>query len=222
MKLWLRCVCVAQRAGPEFVGWVAKHALEIGGAFDEIRNFLVDLMDWVDACYPERKDPTIPFREPPPRGEQFVTRRFTPDMSLKTVIKLSHDWHEAVANNMSGPDCDFPEPWCPAGNSGGFEVVPITTSADLYREGYALHHCVGAYGSAVQYGHAYVYSVREGGERIATLSLQRYSNAPRSNNARTVQQTGIQKSRACGCKLAESADLIQASGIAGTKGARDR
>jgi PcfJ-like protein len=178
MKRWLHCVWVAQRAGPEFVGWVAKHALEIGGTFDEIRNFLIDLMDWVDACYPERRkkrEAGAPEQRAPMRGgEQFVTRRFTPDMSLKTVIKLSHGWHEAVANNMSGPDCDFPEPWCPAGQSGGYEIVPITTSGDLYREGHAMHHCVGAYNGAVQAGHAYVYSVREGVERIATLSLQRY------------------------------------------------
>jgi PcfJ-like protein len=178
MKLWLRCVWVTERAGHEFVGWAAKHALEIGGTFDEIRNFLVDLMDWVDACYPERRkkrEAGAPEQRAPMRGgEQFVTRRFTPDMSLKTVIKLSHDWHEAVANNMAGPDCDFPEPWCPAGYSGGFAIIPIVSAAELYLEGRTMHHCVGTYGGSVQGGHAYVYSIREGGERIATLSLQRY------------------------------------------------
>ena len=32
------------------------------------------------------------------------------------------------------------------------QIVPISTSADLYREGHALHHCVGAQGDRVHTG----------------------------------------------------------------------
>ena len=34
-------------------------------------------------------------------GRQFVTRRFTPSMALRTVIRASHEWHEAVASHMA-------------------------------------------------------------------------------------------------------------------------
>jgi hypothetical protein len=77
------------------------------------------------------------------QGEQFIHREFNADMSLVTVTKLSADWHEAVAANMSGPSSEFPEPWCPGGVSGGFDIVPIIRSANLYREGKLLHHCAG-------------------------------------------------------------------------------
>ena len=40
-----------------------------------------------------------------------MARRFSPDMSLETVLRLSDEWHEAVANDLSGPQFDFPEPW---------------------------------------------------------------------------------------------------------------
>jgi len=181
MKLWLRCIHLAEGLGPEFVEWVAKHCHEIGGTPSEVLSFLSDLTDWVTACHRASVPPHIfnaiigekdvPFHSP--RGEQFIVRAFSPDMSLKTVTKLSSDWHEAVANNMSGPRFEFPEPWCCAGGSCGYEIVPIATSADLYREGHALHHCVGTQGHRVQAGEAYFYSIRKDKERVATLELLR-------------------------------------------------
>jgi hypothetical protein len=92
-------------------------------------------------------------------------------MSLATVTKLSADWHEAVAANMIGPNSEFPEPWCPGGEACGFEIVPITTSADLYREGKLLHHCGGTYAGSVHSGACYLFSVRKDGAPIATLEL---------------------------------------------------
>jgi hypothetical protein len=99
-------------------------------------------------------------------------------MSLKTVTKLSADWHEAVANDMSGPDYEFPEPWCGAGQSGGYEIIPIVNAADLYREGHAMHHCVGTGGDGVRAGYTYYYSIREDQRRVATLGLYRNGDRP--------------------------------------------
>jgi hypothetical protein len=105
------------------------------------------------------------------QGEQFVHRRFNPDMSLATVTKLSADWHEAVAANMTGPNTEFPDPWCPGGVSGGFDIVPITTSSGLYREGKLLHHCAGTYADRVHSGERYMFSVWKDGAPLATLEL---------------------------------------------------
>jgi hypothetical protein len=177
MKLWLACINLAQRVGPDFVRWTARHATEIGGSHDEVIGILRDIADWVRACYRASVPPHIrrailgdqPFA--PDQGEQFVHRPFSADMSLATVTKLSADWHEAVAVNMTGPNSEFPEPWCPGGVSCGFEIVPITTSADLYREGKLLHHCAGTYANSVHWGQCYLFSVRKDGAPLATLEL---------------------------------------------------
>lgn len=84
---------------------------------------------------------------------------------------MSADWHEAVAANMSGPSSEFAQPWCPGGVSGGFDIIPIVRSADLYREGKLLHHCAGTYAAKVHTGECYVYSVRRNGAPVATLEL---------------------------------------------------
>ena len=94
-------------------------------------------------------------------------------MSLRTVMKLSADWHEAVANNLDGPQYSFPKPWLPATRLNGYEIVPIANGADLYREGAAMRHCVGSYGSLVTRGDCYIYSVREDGKRVATAEIIR-------------------------------------------------
>ena len=105
-------------------------------------------------------------------GRQFVTRRFTPSMALRTAIQASHEWHEAVASHMDDAgDLALPPPWYPPATQGGFDIVPLTTSADLYREGHAMHHCVATYVDQVRQGNCYIFSVRRDGKRIATVSL---------------------------------------------------
>ena len=177
MKLWLGCIYLAQNVGPDFVQWTSRHATEIGGSLDEVVAILRDIADWVLACYRASVPPHIrrairgEERFTPTEGEQFVHRKFNADMSLATVTKLSADWHEAVAANMTGRNFEFPEPWCPGGAFGGFDIVPITNSADLYREGKLLHHCGGTYVGRAHSGECYIFSVRQDGSPLATLEL---------------------------------------------------
>jgi hypothetical protein len=114
--------------------------------------------------------PTVP-------AEQ-IERPFVPTMSLATVRELSAEWHEVVAQKEDAKARPFPQPWFPASPLvNGYEIVPITNSADLYREGKAMHHCVGSYSYEVIAGRKYIYSVREGEKRIATFELLRNGNA---------------------------------------------
>jgi PcfJ-like protein len=178
MKVWLKCIYLAQHVGPDFVAWTSRHATEIGGSH-EATSILRDIADWVQACY--RASVPAHIKRAiighavisPAQGEQFVYRPFNADMSLTTVSKLSVDWHDAVADNMSGPNSEFPEPWCPGGASADLEIVPITSSADLYREGKLLHHCAGTYAGQVHSGDCYIFSVRKDGAPLATLHLVR-------------------------------------------------
>ena len=74
---------------------------------------------------------------------------------------------------MTARNYEFPEPWCPGGAFGGFDIIPITNSADLYREGKLMHHCAGTYAGEVRYGDCYIFSVRKDGSPVATLQLIR-------------------------------------------------
>jgi hypothetical protein len=161
-RIWLIVVSWAtNKVDAQFGEWAARHVPEIRGrTHNEVGNFLSDIVDWA---------------RPDKDGRAFITRPFTSSMSLKTVTKLSAEWHEAVANNLDGPNSAFPTPWYPAAKLGDYEIIPIEDAATLYREGAAMHHCVGTYADRVQSAELCVYSVRRKAERVATLALGRHN-----------------------------------------------
>jgi PcfJ-like protein len=161
-RIWLPVVSWAyEKVDAEFGEWAARHVPEIRGRTDrEVGNFLSDIIDW---ARPEKE------------GRAFITRPFTPSMSFRTVTTLSAEWHEAVASKLDGPDSAFPTPWYLAAKLGDYEIIPIEDVATLYREGAAMHHCIGTYASRVQSGELCVYSVHHKAERVATLALCRHN-----------------------------------------------
>jgi hypothetical protein len=172
-RIWLLLVDWAfHKVDADFGVWTARHLPEIPGRrVQQVGAFISDIADWVRAGEPSPAH--LGFGGTLPAGHEFVVRPFTPSMSLKTVTTLSDEWHEAVAAAMDGPDAAFPPPWYPAAKVGDFDILPIEKSAELYREGAAMHHCIGTYADAVQRGGCYVYSVRQADNRIATFALAR-------------------------------------------------
>jgi hypothetical protein len=160
MKPWLRAVRFAARVSSEFGQFTARNFCKVGGTLNEDVHWLEDVADWVRAC-------TNTDRE----SSALVTRRFSPDMSINTVTSLSREWHEAAAINRNGGYYEFPEPWAQAGKVGDNDIVPISNSRELYREGDAMHHCVGTYGKRICAGLCYIFSLRKEGMRIATIKL---------------------------------------------------
>jgi len=160
-KIWLMLVGFAHnRGGDDFGRWIARHVSEIQGPLNGVGHTITDLADWV--CAREGS------------GREFVTRSFTPAMGLKAATQASQEWHEAVATYADcRQDLELPSPWFPAAKQGRFDIIPIATAGDLYREGQAMHHCVATYADRVRDGACYVFSVRRSGERVATVSLVR-------------------------------------------------
>ena len=141
-RIWLTSVGFAGHRDVDFGRWVARHVSEIPGRLLQVGHTISDVSDWVHA-------------NTQGSGRQFVTRRFTPSMALRTAIQASHEWHEAVASHMDDAgDLALPPPWFPPATQGRFDIVPLTTSADLYREGHAMHHCVATYVDQVRQGTA--------------------------------------------------------------------
>lgn len=111
----------------------------------------------------------------------------TPDprFSWQTAVERSATWHRELqvrtADQLAAYDKKhaaiaqqpFPEPWLEGGPVGAFEMVPLRTSNDLAEEGRLMGHCVGGYANLVRQGYSYIYGVRHGDERVATLELQR-------------------------------------------------
>lgn len=164
MKHWFRATHSAQEVSPDFVRWCARNGMS--QSIERLR----DIGDWVRASAQANV----------PGGERFVPRPFHPDMSVETVLKLSGEWHEAIAGDMSGPQCRFPSPWFPAQTIGEYELVPIDNAAALYLEGEAMHHCVASreYFEAALRGALCIGSIRQNGERVATVAFKQGAKGP--------------------------------------------
>ena len=103
-------------------------------------------------------------------GAEFVTRPFSPDMSLKTVRQLTAEWHEAVANNMTeGKLQKFPQPWINGAEIDAHKIVPITDSRELYLASKALHNCANGYEANILGCNCYLYTVSNGDNRPAAM-----------------------------------------------------
>jgi PcfJ-like protein len=212
-RRWLDALSIASnlKTSSEFQAWLAYHALELPGSRQQIRSRLGDLSDWLSACRDAsnrldleslRSDFEMlktraqalgknasrfesPFQAH--RGAQFVTRSFTPNMSLPTVQKLCDDWHQTVSmSKFSGQDTTFPEPRYEGGEIRGYTITPIRSCIELFREGRAMHNCCLTYADRIMSGTCFFYSVTKNGERYATLMIRDEAGQTVLGDLRTV------------------------------------
>lgn len=167
-RLWLRpFMCPSINTdNPDFALWIARNVLKIGNRIRPVMESLKDVSDWVDEVKRER-----------PR---CITRRFSPDMSWATVQRENNLWHQAIAKCRSTRSrYKIPAPWLPIGHANGYSIVPLDSAEELCKEGRAMHHCVASYDRRAAEGICYIYSVRQGDERIATVELVRINGQVR-------------------------------------------
>jgi PcfJ-like protein len=133
----------------DYVAWVARNWAQFDG-----RREIENIGDWA-------------------RSKYQMGRPFMPTMSVHTVRQLSAQWHEDVEQMKHG-NKPFPEPWFAAETLvSGEDMVPITNSKELTDEGRAMHNCVATYADKIIRGSVYIYSLRKGDQRIATIELRR-------------------------------------------------
>jgi PcfJ-like protein len=159
-RLWLRAIKSRGADNPELAYWIGRNVLKIGNRIMPVLDFLSDMNDWVMEA--KRREP------------RCITRPFSPDMSVNTVRTESELWDEAIAK-CKAPKSKYkiPAPWYPAGQVNGYHIVPLDSAEKLWKEGRAMHHCAGSYDYRVAAGNCYIYSVRQGDKRMATVELVR-------------------------------------------------
>jgi hypothetical protein len=159
-RLWLRAFMSRGADNPDFAYWIARNVLKVGNRIGPVLDFLSDMNDWVMEA--KRKKP------------RCITRPFSPDMSVTTVRTENELWHEAIAKRKADKsNYKIPAPWYAAGQVSGYQIVPLDSTEELWKEGRAMHHCAGAYDYRVAAGKCYMYSVRQGDNRLATVELVR-------------------------------------------------
>ena len=104
---------------------------------------------------------------------------FNTRWNFEQARAASDRWHAEIARRSFGAAAMAPE-WRVAIDYAplpshleveGFAFHALQTREDIYIEGQAMHHCVRTYAGRVVQGLSRLYSVRQGGARVATLEL---------------------------------------------------
>jgi hypothetical protein len=181
-RRWLRAVLQSTTVGGPYVDWVARNCHLLGRTpINATAAEVSDISDWVRASYivgvPKHVREALSgphhFLGNESFGDEYITRAFSPDMSVATVKELSSAWHEAVALSDPKINVPLPAPWRGATTIGKFTLVPLDTAAAIVAEGRAMHHCAGTLIEKVRRGISYLYSARDGDQRIATIEVGR-------------------------------------------------
>jgi hypothetical protein len=181
-RQWLAAVVVANRIDGPYVEWTARNCHLLGSATIDAATALVsNIGDWVRASYvvgvPQHVRLALrassAFGDNDALGERYITRPFSPDMSVATVKELSAPWHEEVALSDPRTNVALPAPWRDATKIGDISVVPLDTASAIAAEGRAMHHCARTLIAKVQRGDSYLFGARDGDQRIATIEVSR-------------------------------------------------
>lgn len=107
---------------------------------------------------------------------------FNEKWTLQQAMAAQDRWHQTLARRSeaakamakAGVGFDVPIDYSPLPTTAeidGISFIALQTGEDLFVEGATMRHCVASYISQVVAGSSRIYSLREGGRRLATLEL---------------------------------------------------
>lgn len=197
---WLRVIATARENGhDEFAIWTAVHWESLSDE-DRLPHRIMDSVgnigDWIRADSQARAQSSISKTDIEKISMAMVStgdskaaakiqdwwhdlgepvtasRSFNVNMSPRTVLRLSDEWHERAAVAKAA-DVPFPDPWVTGDTIDGYQIAPITNSADLAKFAYNLHNCATTYAQRIAKNDVYLYIVLEGDAPVAMLDLRR-------------------------------------------------
>ncbi|MEZ5957795.1 MAG: PcfJ domain-containing protein [Hyphomonadaceae bacterium] len=101
----------------------------------------------------------------------LVSNRWSAQMQWNAAEAAAFGWVDELSLPLYLGDGILADTWLEDGEVGGYRFVALRTTAEIQAEGRAMKHCVAGYGHDLADNHTRVWSVRRGGERVATLSV---------------------------------------------------
>ena len=163
---WLHAVNhVTMWGTPAAAVWIAREiANDPKGVFDARLN-LVALYVWFSAA-------------PETSAGELVEKAWTSSMRFSTALRNARDWFEAIALRAHLAGQPIRDAWLASAVVDGFEFIPLCSESDIGDEAEAMQNCVRSLSWGVRQNRLRLWSVRRGGERVATLQLGRRYGDP--------------------------------------------
>lgn len=104
-------------------------------------------------------------------AHNFLLTPWHPGLHWKAAIDAAFAWRAAMALALYLGERGVEDTWLEGGDRGGYTFVALRSRSDLLAEADAMKNCVRNYGASLAGNDTRLWSVRKGGERVATLSL---------------------------------------------------
>jgi hypothetical protein len=164
--MWLRWVLSgAEASGESFALWVAKQPV-----YQEEDSGRVPLLPLAAYAW---------FSEAGDRVARGLTGKpWHGNMRFDAAVDACRDWLERVVFHSCNAGAFKSGGWFRTQTVQGYRFVPLLTPDDLREEGGAMKNCVASYISKATRGACLIYSIRRGGQRIATVEIVPRGPAP--------------------------------------------
>jgi hypothetical protein len=155
---WLASVWLAAKWGDEDLAvWIAREILRRRKASEPERLRLLALYAW----YSQRTQTA---------AHACLRRPWEAGMTYGRAVAEAEAWREGVVLNLYLHERRL-DPWLEPATVMGFEFIPLRTSADIAQEARIMRNCVRRFGYSLRQCRQRLWSIKHGGERVATLSV---------------------------------------------------
>jgi PcfJ-like protein len=108
----------------------------------------------------------------------LIVRPWHANMHFGTAVEETRYWLERVILNYCHDAGPRDESWFKTRKVCGYRIMPLLTPDDLREEGDRMNNCVATYIPRVAGGACLIYSIRRGGQRVATMEVAPRQGAP--------------------------------------------
>jgi hypothetical protein len=156
---WIDAVANTAEWGDETLAvWIARHLVRDTRRADLKALRLISLWAWFSV-------------RPDTHAYTLSDLAWTPAMQFKAATTTAGNWWRAVNLYANLGDATIADMWTAPATIDGYEFMPLRTFEDITQEACAMSNCVRSYADKMAHNHSRLWSVRKGGERVATLDI---------------------------------------------------
>jgi hypothetical protein len=149
---------VADLAHEAAAVWFARELVRVPRRINPARLRLVSLWSWFSG-------------QPATYGHELIDKPWTPNIRIAAALAAADEWRMNVALHVNLGREPITDMWCRPGRMAGYDFVPLSSVAAIAEEADAMKNCLRTYGHNLAHNRSRLWSVRQDGERVATLRL---------------------------------------------------
>ena len=157
---WLQVVADAAEIAHEAVAvWVAREFVrDKPQRVNHDRLRLIGLWAWF-SC------------QPTTFGHELIEKPWTADMHIGPALAAAEHWRTTFSLHLNLGPRPIAEMWLHCASVAGYDFLPLDSITAIAEEAKVMRNCLNTYGHNLAHNASRLWSVRQNGERVATLRI---------------------------------------------------